>query len=163
MSKELIPLVGFDKVRFGMKEDEVVKLLGKPSERTVSKLGDEEGEDAVDMEYHELGLSLSFDGLENFRLTDIMTDGMTDYKLSGRICVGMTFDETMNAASELDLGPREEVDLEDDLDGEPNDENLVAYELPEVGVTLWFKDGILDTIQMAPEYDDRDNIVWPKA
>ena len=162
MSKELIPHVGFDKVRFGMTEEQVVKLLGKPTERTVSNMGEDPDDNYIDLDYDALGLSLSFDGVMDFRLSDIMTDGATDYALLGRISVGMTFEETMSLATKLDLGPREEVDLDDDLEDEPNDENLVAYDLTELDAALWFKDGVLDTIQIVPPFDEHNNVLWPK-
>ena len=41
-------------------------------------------------------------------------------------------------------------------------QGLAEYDLPEVGVNLYFRDGKLDTIQLGPEYDDDDNIVWPE-
>ena len=63
--------------------------------------------------------------------------------------------------AKADFGPMEESDLDEEEIGD-NDEELTSYDLPEISVSLWFKEDRLDTIQLGPEYDENDNIVWPK-
>lgn len=166
--KKLIPTVGFGKVRFGMTIKEVECVLGKPDEKFDEQLGDDPDDLSTQLIYEKLGLSLSFDKAVNFRLIDVMTEDDCQFSLDGVIKIGDTYDQVAAAVQNADFGPMEERDIEDDLDEDGLDEQeieeargLTEYELPEVNVNLWFKDGRLDTIQIGPEYDDDDNIVWP--
>lgn len=163
-AQKLIPTVGFGQVRFGMTIDEVEQLLGKPDEKFDEMLGDSPDDLSTQLLYEELGLSLSFDKAVNFRLVDIMTEDDSPMTLGDDIRLGDTYDKVLAATQKADWGPMEEHDVEDDLDDDEKEEarGLTEYELPEVSVVLWFKGGRLDTIQIGPEYDDDDNIVWPK-
>lgn len=167
--KKLIPTVGFGDVRFGMTIDDVKKILGKPDEEITENLGDSPDDLSTQLIYDKLGLSLSFDKAVDFRLVDIMTDDDCSFTLGDNIKLGDSRDAVFAAAREADYGPIEEHDIEDDLDGDGLDEEeleeakgLTEYELPEVSVNLWFRDGKLDTVQIGPEYDEDDNIIWPK-
>lgn len=169
-AQKLIPTVGFGQVRFGMTIDEVEQLLGKPDEKFDEMLGDAPDDLSTQLIYEELGLSLSFDKAVNFRLVDIMTqDDDSPVTLGDDIRLGDTYDKVLAATQKADWGPMEEHDIEDDLDEDGLDDgekeearSLTEYELPEVSVVLWFKGGRLDTIQIGPEYDEDDNILWPR-
>lgn len=169
MSEKLIPTVGYGKVRFGMTIPQVEAILGKPDEKFDEQLGDDPDDLSTQLIYEKLGISLSFDKAVNFRLVDIMTEDDCKLTLGNDINLGDSYDKVLAAAQKADYGPMEECDIEADLDEDGLDEDekeeargLTEYELPEVSVCLWFKDGKLDTIQLGPEYDDEDNIIWPK-
>ena len=166
---KLIPTVGFDRVRFGMSIKEVKDILGKPDSEETSSLGDDPDDVSTELVYDNLGLSLSFDKIENFRLVDIMTEEGCLCTLGDGIKLGDSLPAVRKAASEADYGPFEECDVQEDIDGEdltPQEIEealeLSEFELPEIGVNLYFRDGKLDTIQLGPEYDDDDNIIWPQ-
>lgn len=167
--KKLIPTVGFGKVRLGMTIEEVKKILGKPDYEETMELGDGPDDKSTELTYDELGLSLSFDEAWGFRLIDIMTSEDSEFSLGDSIHLGDSLKSVRKAVSDADYGPMEECELEDDIeDGDltPEEleeaEGLTEYELPEVGVNLYFRDGVLETIQIGPEYDDDSNIIWPK-
>lgn len=166
---KLIPTVGFGKVRFGMTIPEVKAILGKPDSEDTMALGDDPDDKSTELIYDELGLSLSFDEAWDYKLIDIMTEDGCEFTLGDKIHLGDSLDSVRKAASEADYGPFEECDVEDDMeDGDLTPEELeeakelTEYELPEVGVNLYFRKGRLETIQIGPEYDDDDNIIWPK-
>ncbi len=169
MSDKLIPTVGFGKVRFGMTIKQVEGILGKADEKFDEQLGDAPDDLSTQLIYEKLGLSLSFDKAVDFRLVDIMTEDDCQFSLGDDIHIGDTYNQVLAATQKNDYGPMEERDIEEDLDEDGLDEDeaeeargLTEYELPEVSVNLWFKGGKLDTIQVGPEYDDEDNIIWPK-
>ncbi len=173
MKKEkliLVPLKGiYDTdgkavVLFGMTAAETEKALGKPSEKVEQEsFGDNADDVMTTLYYDDLGLSLSYDKVCDFRLSDIMTDGADTIKCSYGISLGQTIDEVRNIVGKEDLGPMEESDIEDEIAEEESDEGLTAYDVEEQSLTLWFKNDRLDTIQMGPEYDETgENIVWPK-
>lgn len=166
---KLIPTVGFGKVRFGMSIDEVKAILGEPDEEITEQLGESPDDLSTQLTYDEFGLSLSFDKAVDFKLVDVMTDDDCKFSLGENIHLGDKRDDVFAAVLKNDWGPIEEHDIEDDLDGDGLDEEeleevkgLTEYELPEVSVNLWFRNGVLDTVQIGPEYDDDDNILWPK-
>ena len=159
---KLIPKVGFGNVRFGMTVQEVKKILGKPDEEVDNdRLGEDDEDTMITLYYDELGLSLSFDKLTDFRLSDIMTEGYSSVSMEGGIRFGMSVEDVRGLVAKADFGPMEESDLDEEEIGD-NDEELTSYDLPEISVSLWFKEDRLDTIQLGPEYDENDNIVWPK-
>lgn len=168
-NKKLIPTVGFGSVRFGMTIKEVKDILGKPDSEETESLGNDPDDVSTELIYDELGLSLSFDKMEGFKLVDIMTEEDSQFTLGDNIKLGDSLADVRKAASEADYGPFEELDVEDDLEDDDlspeeleNAKQLAEFELPEVGVNLYFRGGVLDTIQIGPEYDDNDNIIWPK-
>ncbi len=61
--------IGFSKVRFGMTEEEVIELLDQPDETEEMRF--EDGCTAIIYYYDELGISLSFESEEDFRLMEI--------------------------------------------------------------------------------------------
>ena len=159
---KLIPMVGFGNVRFGMTVQEVKKILGKPDEEVDNdRLGEDDEDTMITLYYDELGLSLSFDKLTDFRLSDIMTEGYSSVSMEGGIRFGMSVEDVRGLVAKADFGPMEVSDLDEEEIGD-NDEELTSYDLPEISVSLWFKEDRLDTIQLGPEYDENDNIVWPK-
>ncbi len=167
-AKKLIPLVGFGDVRFGMTVKEVTKLLGAPSEKNENvQYGDEPDDVSTELIYDELGISLSFDKVADFRLADIMTEEGTEFAINDVIRIGAKKEDVLKSAIEdEDFGPYEPIDLTEDMSAEELEEakkeNLEEIEFEEVNVNFWFKNGVLDTIQLGPEFDDNDNIVWPE-
>lgn len=164
---KLLPLVGFGDVRFGMTVDQVEKILGKPSEKNVDvQYGDEPDDVSTELIYDELGLSLSFDKVANYRLVDIMTEEGANCSLNGIFAVGDDFDSVIKKAIEADFGSFDETDLEDEADDEEmqriEEEGLKEYVFEEKSLSLWFANDKLETIQIGPEYDEKDNIKWPE-
>ncbi|MDY4520382.1 MAG: hypothetical protein ACI35U_03840 [Marinilabiliaceae bacterium] len=167
--KKLIPLVGFGKVRFGMSVDQVEKILGKADEKNVDvRFGEEPDDIATELVYDKLGLSLSFDKLYKYRLTDIMTEEGSQFGLDGIIKLGDAKDKVLAAALEKDYGPYEEADLTEEAEDEDEireieEEGLEEIDFEDMGLNLWFSKGVLSTIQLGPEFDEHDSPIWPEA
>lgn len=159
MNSNIIPLVGFDKVKFGQTRDEVIKLLGSPDEIEEDlMLGTTPDEATTVFYYDDLVLSLSFEKEEGYRLTEISFD--RDYfSIEDKIKTGMTMDDVLAAATELGLGYGYEEDVADLVDSD----NVSIWVYEEKNVDFYFEDKILTTIQIGPEFsEDGDSIIWPK-
>lgn len=160
MNYEILPLVGFDKVRFGQTREQVLAILGQPDEiEEDQQYGDSPEEKTTIFYYDELGLSLSFEKEEGYRLMEISFDA-ADFVLCNSIRVGMSFDEVMNAAKTLNLGEGWEEDVSDLVD---STENVKVWAYEDSNVDFYFEDDVLSTIQIGPEFtEDGNSIVWPK-
>lgn len=160
MDYKILPMLGFDKVKFGMNEDQVLKILGQPDEIEKEANYGDEPTDAVDVFYYDqIGVSMSFDKEAKFRLSEIAFEN-PEFVLEGKVHVGMSQEEALKA---LEAAGYEEPSMED-LEGElePEDEGTEAYTYDEKNITLWFKGGQLETIQTGPEWFDADTIKWPE-
>ena len=158
MDNKIIPCVGFDKVKFGMSRDQVIKVLGQPDEiEEDQNYGDTPEELTTVFYYDEMGVSLSFDKEEKYRLTEISFED--DQFSLGDIKVGMKKDAAFAAAEKAKLGEPYEDDLTDDLQ---DNEELESFTFEDTNVSLWFEKDILVTIQIGPDWIDDDTIKWPK-
>lgn len=156
---KIVPGVGFSKVKFGMRKEQLIELMGQPDEiEEDANYGDSPDDKVTVLYYDQDGFSVSFDKEEKYRLTEISFESDL-FVLENGVKIGQTVEE---ALSLLEKAGYEEPSLED-LEGEvsPND-NTEAYTYDEKNITLWFDDGILQTIQIGPFWFDSDTIKWPK-
>ncbi|MBP5365690.1 MAG: hypothetical protein J6Y82_07180 [Bacteroidales bacterium] len=159
MNNKIIPCVGFDKVKFGMTRDQVIAALGNPNEiEEDQNYGDTPDELTTVFYYDEIGVSLSFDKEEKYRLTEMSFEDER-YSLCDTIKVGMMKDAAIAAAEKAGLGEAYEDDLSDDLQ---EGEMLESYTFEDKNVSLWFEANVLVTIQIGPDWIDDDTIKWPK-
>ncbi len=156
---KIIPGVGFSKVKFGIKKEQLIELMGQPDEiEEDANYGDSPDDKVTVLYYDTDGFSVSFDKDENYRLTEISFESDL-FILEGCVKVGMS---TQDALKALEKAGYEEPNLED-LDGEVDpDEKTVAYTYDDMNVTLWFDNDVLQTIQIGPFWFDSDTIKWPK-
>ncbi len=158
MDKKIIPGQGFDKIKFGMTRDAVIKVLGKPDEIAEDQ-NYSDSNDANELTtvfyYDELGLSLSFDKQEKYRLTEISFED-ADFAL-GSVRTGMTKKDALAKIEKLGLGTPEE----DYLEPEDNPDELELYTIYDANISLWFSQNELTTIQIVPNWIDDDTIAWP--
>ncbi len=160
MDFQINPGVGFDQIKFGMTREQVLEILGNPSEirEDENYSGDpKETEDLTTVfDYDDLGVSFSFDKIEDYRLVEIDFDS-PDFSL-GPIHVGNLIDSVFSDAEVMKLGEAEE----DYLDDEDNPDNLKSFTFFDTNVTVWFEKDILTTIQLGPFWKDDDTIDWPE-
>jgi hypothetical protein len=150
---KIIPGVGFDDIKFGMMQDEVEGILGEPDEVEEQNYGD--GEAAEVFYYDELGISMSFDAEEDYRLVEISFED-ENFILFDSIHVGQPLNEVLSLCERAKMG---EYDLEDlSLDGFDGKE-LYTYEKD--NINLWIDDKMLSSIQIGPYWLDDDTIKWP--
>jgi len=150
--KVIIPGIGVDKLKFGMNEEEVVSLLGTPDEIEVQEMDDDE---IINIYYFDdLGLSMSFDSMEDFRLVELAFDD-SGYTLEKNFFPGMSKEMFLKHADEL--GEYEFEDLSD----EGADVNEL-YTFEDKNINIWIRKGVVDTIQIGPFWKDDENVSWPE-
>lgn len=153
-TKAILPLIGFGSIKFGMEEHEVSNYLGDPDETEVQNYGD--GGEANVLYFDELGLSMSFDSEEDYRLVEISFES-DRFVLHNVIKPGMSKDDFLSALENLNLG---EYELEE-LDNE-GFENMEQYTFDKDNINIWIENDRLTTIQIGPEFVDDDTIKWPE-
>lgn len=143
---------GVGKLLFGLAREQVLSLLGEPSEKEIFE--DDELGNSEAWHYDELELSLAFDEEDDYKLTSIAASS-PDYTFEGIDLLGLSQEEVMQQIELLNLG-----DIEtEELDGD--DENQQVVTIAEVSLNLWFEDGILTEIQWAPFWDDEEEAyIW---
>lgn len=152
--KAILPFIGFGSIKFGMEEHEVSSYLGDPDETEVQNYGD--GGTANVLYYDDFGLSMSFDGEEDYRLVEISFES-DNFTLHNVIKPGMPKEDFLAALKKLNMG---DYDLEE-LDDE-GFENMEQYTFDKENVNIWVEDDKITTIQIGPEFVDDDTIRWPE-
>lgn len=154
-TKAILPLIGFGSIKFGMEEHEVSSYLGDPDETEIQNYGD--GDEANVLYYDELGLSMSFDSEEDYRLVEISFEG-EKFVLYDVIKPGMSKDDFLSALKKLDMGEYELEELDDE-----GFENMEHYIFDDKNINIWVENSRVSTIQIGPEFVDDDTIRWPAA
>jgi len=152
-NKLIVPGVGFENLKFGMNENEVAAVLGKPDEIEVQEMDD--GEFVNIYYYDEIGVSMSFDSMADMRLVEIAFDN-SEYTLNNSLFPGMSKELFLEHAAGLG-----EYDVED-LTDEGSDVNEL-YSFEDKNINIWIREGVVDTIQIGPYWsDDDEEILWPE-
>ncbi len=155
---KIVPGVGFGNVKFGIRKEQLIQLMGQPDEiEEDANYGDSPDDRVTVLYYDQDGFSVSFDKEAKYRLTEISFESNL-FVLEGKVSVGMKKEEALSA---LAAAGYEEPSIED-LNGEIDpEEQTEAYTYDEKNVTLWFDEGVLATIQIGPFWLDSDTIKWP--
>ncbi len=152
MKTTIVPGVGFDNIKFGMTEDEVMDVLGKPDEIEVQEM--EDGESVNICYYDDLGVSMSFDSMEDFKLVEFAFDD-SRYTMEKNFFPGMSKELFLEHAGELGEYYNE------DLSGEDADVTEL-YVFEDKNINVWLREGVVDTIQTGPFWRDDENVSWPE-
>jgi len=151
--KLIVPGVGFANIKFGMTEEEVTSVLGKPDEVEVQEMDD--GELVNIYYYDEIGVSMSFDSMADMRMVEIAFDN-SEYTLNDKFFPGMSRELFLEHADKIG-----EYDVED-LTDEGSDVNEL-YSFDDKNINIWIREGAVDTIQTGPFWsDDDEEILWPE-
>jgi hypothetical protein len=146
------PHFGFGRVKFGLSEKEVTKMLGKPSIRE-SELELGEPED-ITMEYEAHGVDLTFSADDDFKL-GAMTFYGNSHELFGMNFIGIGETKLLKYAKQTGI---HDLVLDEDSE-EPLDKN---YTSDAFCLLFWIQEGIVDSISILPEYAENGNdIIWP--
>lgn len=133
---------GVGKLEFGQSEDDVKLILGQPDE--TDTMEHEDGTTSLHFMYYDLGLYLSFDSEDDFRLSDIEVDG-DEFVLEGKIKVGSTTDELL-----MYLKKKGYPDLEVEDVSTTEDPNMQLIAVDELGINFWLEDDEISSIQVGP-------------
>lgn len=154
--KEIKPGFGLGNLKFGMTRAEVKLMLGEPSFIDKYSHSDSTEDLTESWEYDDLGLSISFDEDENWRL--IMISVSSDfYELNGVSLIGLREKALLAKLEAMNLG---ELDLEDCSDLGSDEQKVI--EIEEKSINFWLIGDTLDEIQWSPFFIDDDTIDWPK-
>ncbi len=152
MKTEIIPYFGFNKIKLGLTLGQIELLLGKASENNKETYSD----NSVDMilNYHNLGVELTFSSDDNFRLGTI-TFYSKDFSLKGINLIGLNEKEFIAKSKRI----LSDIELEDDFQ-ELNSKDYISNSN---GISFWIDDGIVESISVFPDYkNDDETPIWPK-
>jgi len=151
MKGEIIPYVGFDKVRFGQTEKQITILLGKAND--ISRVSYTDDSVAIVLQYFGLGVELEFSSHDNFLLGTI-TFYSNEYVLNGVDLIGLNESGFILRAKILF------PDLE--LDDNFKDIDSKDYVSNSNGISFWLEDEIVESISIFPDYQNDDETpIWP--
>lgn len=158
-SHSLLPGRGIGKLVLGMTEEEVIHIMGIPD--SIEEEDDAEDEAFSDLKdryynYDEMGISLSFDALEQYRLTDITIEN-PDFTLHNAIHPGISKKQCENIIASLNW---EETEYNDLTSEELGSYEMIYYE--KENIHLWFDSGVLESIDMGILWKNENEISWPE-
>lgn len=136
MKNEIILKEGFGELRFGMQINQVINLIGNPSE--VEEIGEDLEMPATVLYYEEKGLSLFFENLDQERLSCINIE-TEDILLFGKQIFGKTSKEIVELMRENQI-------FEQTMDKEEWGEERISYE--EYAIDFFFLDDKLNSVTL---------------
>jgi hypothetical protein len=136
MKNEIILKEGFGELRFGMQINQVINLIGNPSE--VEEIGEDLEMPATVLYYEEKGLSLFFENLDQEKLSCINIE-TEDILLFGKQIFGKTSKEIVELM-------RENKIIEQTMDKEEWGEERISYE--EYAIDFFFLDDKLNSVTL---------------
>lgn len=147
---------GLGDLLFGSSREKSELVLGEPDK--IDRYSyDREGLDKTEAWfYQDLGLSLHFDGQENFKLGTLEVSS-DQFLLNGERLINRSKDDVLSFVKNQKLG---DYDSEDVSCVEFPDYELLTFD--DVSLNLWFESGVLSEIQWSPFWSDDGQEVWPK-
>ena len=145
--------VGFSQIKFGMTEQQVRELLDEPDETEEMRF--EDGGSANIYYYDELGISLSFEEEENFRLMEISFED-EEFSVKGLLNVGVQKSDLPEIFKKLGLSEPTHEDL-----AEEGYEGKELYTFDEENLNIWIDEDEVSSIQIGPLWKDDETISWP--
>ncbi|NRA72236.1 MAG: hypothetical protein HRU24_14550 [Gammaproteobacteria bacterium] len=137
---KILPGVGIGSVKFGMKEDEVIEILGVPDETEELEHIEGENDWYRELYYSHEGISLSFNSEDDFRLGNISITGK-GHTLLGQVVLGTDINQTKKLI--LQISSKQPV-YEDCTWGKAESSELLN--LDNLGLMFWFKSGVWDEL-----------------
>jgi hypothetical protein len=153
--REIKPGRGLGELSFGQTREQVIALLGEPTEKEVYNLSDEDDEDKTESwHYDDYDLSLSFDEENSWKLSSIAVSS-DDYLLEGQSLIGKSKEEVLKQCAENNWGTAEE---DEEVTAETSGNSLVHID--KSSMSLWFEDDELTELQIGPFFNST-GISWP--
>lgn len=149
-SFEIHPGKGIGELRFGHSREKVIDILGEPDEREVGDDGDE----LEYFHYDDLALSLTFDGVEDWKLATIIC-AHEDLKLYEEPVFDLDADTLIKILKSKGEKNVDRVELSDDgIDME-------SVEAGDLEMLFWYEGSTMMEVQWGPLFADEDEIIWP--
>lgn len=155
MTKDIKIGVGLGDIKFGCSKEELIQLIGEPTEKdTYNASGEEDGYLTESWHYDEQEFSVSFDEEDNWKLTTVAVSS-TDFEINGKKIIGLSIDAALDQLKSENLGDNELDDLSDDNVSQ----KLISF--IDSSLNLWFEDDQLSEIQWGVLWEDEDTPKWP--
>lgn len=153
--KEIKPLEGLGKLKFGMSRDEVKEIMGEPNDVDTYSFSEDGADKSESWHYDDDQVSMSFDEDDNYRLITLAVSSEA-FKIKGRALVNLTrtaviefFNE--NGITDLSFEDADTIDM-------PNHELISA---PQLFLNVWLEKERVKEVQWSPEFTDDDEVKWP--
>ena len=131
-----------------MTRPEVASILGDPDRIDEDEI---ENERSIAWHYEGLGFSVYFDEDADFRL-DLFDIEHPEAEIDQVRPIGLSENETLSALAHLG-----EITLDDEF----SESGRRIYDIEECSISLYFEDGICDSVQVAVMVDSNDEYSWP--
>jgi len=156
ISKKIKTGIGVGELKFGISKDEAKKILGEPDECEKYSYSNTEKDLTEIWYYKDLGLNISFDEEEDWRLGLITIESET-YLFENKIFIGQNKNEILSKLKNLKI-----IDIEyEDMSTVENPTHEL-YSSDSLGINFWFDDNKLSEIQVSPLFVDNETIKWPE-
>ncbi len=152
----IVPGSGIGEIKYGMAEDDVVKLLGKPDKIDEEEYVEESGDWHRILWYSPRNLNFTFNKDDNFRLGTITIMG-SGYTLFGKDLFNApkSLVRTVVAARTKELLPVEDYST---LDKKPHE----CINSDALGIMFWFDSNNLSEMQCSYLFEsDNETVIWP--
>jgi hypothetical protein len=138
---------GLGSLTFGASREQVLALLGEPSERDKYTLSELDNDETEAWHYDDLDLSLSFDEENNWRLSSIAVSS-DDYTLDGEALIGK------NKTEVVDFFVSKGYDtIEEDEEVKRDSGDNCLLHVDKASVSLWFENEELTEMQIGPYFN----------
>ncbi|WGD33692.1 hypothetical protein [Olleya sp. YS] len=148
--------IGVGELKFGVSKDQAKKILGEPDDFEKYSYSNTEKDLTEIWYYKDLGLNISFDEEEDWRLCLITIESKT-YLFENKIFIGQNKNETLSELKNLKI-----IDIEyEDMSTLENPTHEL-YSSDSLGINFWFDNNKLSEIQVSPLFKDNETINWPE-
>lgn len=150
------PGIGISQIKFGISEEQLIAVLGKPLSVTEGEYVENSGDYNRELFYQE-DLSFTFDSDDSYRLS-LITIRSRGYKLFGIDIFGLPIEVVKSFISKeaSEIPKYKDWSYEDVLDH-------ISLDYDSLGLTLWFDNGLLEEIQCGYLFfDDWNTVKWPE-
>ena len=156
ISKKIKAGIGVGELKFGISKDNVKKILGEPENREKYSYSNSEKDLTETWYYKGLGLNISFDEEDNWRLCLITIESET-YILQNQIFIGKDKKEILSKLKKLEI-----IDIEYEDMSTIESPTHELYSSDSLGINFWFDYNKLTEIQISPLFIDNETIKWPE-
>ncbi len=148
---EIKPFVGFDDIKFGLTQRNVINAMGKDYKEEKEAFPDNSKQ--FTLFYDRLGCAFTFSSDFNYKL-DSITFYATEFTIFELSIIGLPEIEFVEAVKEK----IKDLELEDHF----IDLNSKDYVSESNGMSIWIQDDFVDSITIFPLYsEDGESIIWP--
>ncbi|WP_218841368.1 hypothetical protein, partial [Winogradskyella undariae] len=156
ISKKIKTGIGVGELKFGISKDDAKQILGEPDDCEKYSYSNTEKDLTEIWYYKNLGLNISFDEDEDWRLGSITIESET-YLFENSIFIGQDKNEILSKLKNLKI-----IDVEyEDMSTIENPTHEL-YSSDTLGINFWFDNNKLSEIQINPLFIDDETIKWPE-